>query len=228
MSLCATQGLIAHEDRVVVAVSGGKDSLVMLQALAESRSFVPITFRLSAVHIHPADISLNQDREGLKAFCKDLDVPYTELSVTTAQLPDKVNKGACFRCSWARRKALFTHMEAIGARKLAFGHHMDDAVETLLMNMTRHGEVSSFPHRMNMRKGDFSIIRPLLAFTEQEVIEYARLASIVPFEGSCPHESTNQREYYRSLLTQLERDNPAAKVNIFRSMKKIFPEHLPQ
>jgi len=227
MGLCAAQGLIEHGDTIVVAVSGGKDSLVMLQALAKSRSFVPIKFRLAAVHVHPEDILLKEDREGLEAFCRDLDVPYRELSVTTAQLPDRGKKGACFRCSWARRKALFAHMDEMGAQKLAFGHHMDDAVETLLMNMTHHGEVSSFPHHMRMRKGNFSIIRPLLAFTEQEVIDYARLEKIEPFDGFCPHETSNHREYYRTLLHQLEQHHPAAKLNLFRSMKKIFPEHLP-
>lgn len=228
MALSAANKLIKEGDKVVVAVSGGKDSMVMLHALASSRVFVPIHFALYAVHVHPSDIPLAQDRQGIKDFCKSLQVPYYELPIVTEQVPDKVQKGACFRCSWARRKALFAFMNHIEADKLAFGHHMDDAVETLLMNMTSHGEISAFPHKMQMRKSNFSVIRPLLCIKEQEVIEYARKVGITPFDGSCPHEQGNKRAYFRALLQQLEKSNPAAIQNLFSSMGKIFPEHLPQ
>ncbi len=228
MGLSARKRLIIEGEKVVVAVSGGKDSMVLLHALAESRRFVPIHYELHAVHVHPIDIPLQQDREGIRNFCHHLQVPYSELPIVTEQVPEKVWKGACFRCSWARRKALFALMNEVKGDKLAFGHHLDDAVETLLMNMISHGEISAFPYSMQMRKSSFSIIRPLLGMKEQEVIAYAHLAAIKTFDGSCPHEQHNKRTYFRDLLQQLETNQPAARQNLFTSMSKIFPEHLPK
>lgn len=228
MRVCATHQLIVANDHVVVGISGGIDSMVLLHALAQSRKFLPFNFQVSAVHIHPEDIPIQQDLERLKKFVMRLDVSYNEFPITTKQIDGRTKKGPCFRCSWARRKRLFAYMNECGANKLAFGHHMDDAIETLLMNMVWQGEISSMPYHMKMRKGNFSIIRPLLTLRREEIEEYANLAEITPIEGKCPNEQANRRDYFRNLISELQVHNSAARVNLFRSMSKIFPEHMPK
>ncbi|RLD46517.1 MAG: tRNA 2-thiocytidine(32) synthetase TtcA, partial [Bacteroidetes bacterium] len=130
-------------------------------------------------------------------------------------------------CSWHRRKALFEFAKENGFRKLAFGHHMDDAVETLLINMAYHGNISSMPGKLSMFDGALDSIRPLILLTNKDTAEFARIRNYPELTAKCPYENQTFRKTARGLITELEQLHPKAKWNLFNSMGNIDQEYLP-
>jgi len=218
--------MIGEGDHVLVGLSGGKDSLILLEALAERRGAVSFGFSLSAAHVEATGIGYEIDRERLSSFCRDLEVTLHYRTIEP-DLEKDPSKNACFVCSWHRRKALFDLTRELGCNKLALGHHRNDAVETLLMNMIYHGSISSLPYSLRMFEGRIHLIRPLMDLDERMLDEYAGLKSLVRVEKSCPHEDRTQRENIARLLGQIENLHGKGPFNIFKSMNKIFEEYLP-
>jgi tRNA 2-thiocytidine biosynthesis protein TtcA len=218
--------MIREGDHVLVGLSGGKDSLILLEALAERRGAVPFRFSLSAAHVEATGIGYEIDRERLSSFCRVLEVPLHYRTIEP-DLEKDPSKNACFVCSWHRRKALFDLTRGLGCNKLALGHHRSDAVETLLMNMIYHGSISSLPYALKMFEGRIHLIRPLMDLDERMLDEYAGLKNLVRVEKSCPHEDRTQRESIARLLGQIENLHGKGPFNIFKSMDKIFEEYLP-
>ena len=166
--------LIKENDRVALALSGGKDSLVMVETVASRRKRLPIKYDVVAVHIHIKNIGYETDLDFLNNFCDELNVPL-HIIETEADLNRDKNKSICFICSWLRRKELFDYVKKNQCNKLAFGHHRDDAIETLLMNMISNSSISSMPPSLSMFGGEFDLIRPLILLAEEEIREYAKL-----------------------------------------------------
>jgi tRNA(Ile)-lysidine synthase TilS/MesJ len=218
--------LISEGDHVLVGLSGGKDSMILLEALAERKKAVPFDFSLSAAHVEATSIGYEIDREQLTAFCENLDVPLYYRSIEPDLQKDS-SKTACFICSWHRRKELFSLTRELNCNKLALGHHRNDAIQTLLMNMIYHGSISSLPYSLKMFKGRVHLIRPMLDLDERMLEEYAELNSLVKVEKSCPHEDHTQRENIAQLIKQVEHLHGKGPFNIFKSMDKIFEEYLP-
>jgi len=218
--------LISEGDQVLVGLSGGKDSMILLEALAERKSAVPFEFNLIAAHIEAAGIGYEIDIEGLASFCASLDVPLHRRTIEP-DLKKDPSKTTCFICSWYRRKALFDLTRKLNCNKLALGHHRNDAIETLLMNMIYHGSISSLPYSLKMFEGRIHLIRPLMDLDERLLDEYAGLNGLVQIEKSCPHEDLTRRENIARLLRQIEDLNEKGPTNIFKSMDKIFEEYLP-
>jgi len=218
--------MILNGDHLLVGLSGGKDSMILLEALAERRKAVPFEFKLTAAHIEAEGIGYEIDRRSLSAFCAKLDIP---LHYRTIQpdLEKDPSKAACFICSWNRRKELFKLTRELNCNKLALGHHRNDAIETLLLNMIYHGSISSLPYTLKMFEGRVQLIRPLMDLDERMLEEYARLNSLVQVEKSCPHEDRTKREKIAGLLRQVEELHGSGPYNIFRSMDKIFEDYLP-
>ncbi len=218
--------MIAEGDRVLVGLSGGKDSMILLQALAERRSAVPFGFSIEAAHVEATGIGYHIDRDRLTSFCRHLDIPlhYREIE---PDLEKDTSKAACFICSWHRRKKLFELTRELDCNKLALGHHRNDAVETLLMNMIYHGSISSLPYSLEMFEGRIRLIRPLMDLDERMLDEYADLTGLVRIEKSCPHEDLTQREHIASLIKEIEKLHGKGPYNIFKSMGKISGEYLP-
>jgi tRNA 2-thiocytidine biosynthesis protein TtcA len=144
--------MVTENDRVLVGLSGGKDSMILLQALVERRGAVPFDFTIEAAHVEAAGIGYHIDREKLTSFCKDLGVPL-HYRIIEPDLEKDTSKNACFVCSWHRRKKLFDLTRELDFNKLALGHHRNDALETLLMNMIYHGSISSLPYSLVMFGG---------------------------------------------------------------------------
>jgi len=219
--------LINDGDHLLVGLSGGKDSMILLEALAERLRAVPFNFSLTAAHIEAAGIGYKIDREKLTAFCNNLEIPLHYRTIEP-DLEKDPSKTACFICSWHRRKELFALTKELNCNKLALGHHRNDAVETLLMNMIYHGSISSLPYSLEMFEGRIQLIRPLMDLDERMLEEYAGLNDLVKVEKSCPHENRTQRKNITQLLRQVENLHGKGPFNIFKSMDKIFEEYLPK
>ncbi|MCF8303686.1 MAG: tRNA 2-thiocytidine biosynthesis TtcA family protein [Bacteroidales bacterium] len=223
--------LVEDGDRVLAAVSGGKDSLVMLDTLANRRHYLPVKFELMAVHIWMKDLPENADHEFLRSFCEERNIRFRLIEahsgIANAAGETLKKKSPCFLCSWNRRKRLFQAAAEQNCNKVAFGHHMDDALETLLMNMTYHGEYSSMPPRLKMLKGEFDIIRPLILTKAKEVEHYAEMIGISSVEPDCPYEERNKREEFREIVGKLAGKHKLAKTNLYKAMSNINRDYLP-
>lgn len=218
--------MVNKGDKILAAVSGGKDSLVMLEALAAVQHFDFVDFEIEALHIDVKDVPYSVDKDFLKDFCKKLDVKINFVSLK-ADIEDRGKKSPCFVCSWNRRKALFNYTNDNGFQKLALGHHLDDAVETLMINMAYHGNIASMPGKLSMFDGAFQLIRPLILLTNKDTSEFANIRNYPPLKQACPFEDTTKRTTARELIQQLENIHPKARLNLFRSMGNIDEEYLP-
>jgi len=218
--------LIDDNDRVLVAVSGGKDSLVLLETLSVLRKYDFLKFELEALHINVDDVPYQVDNKKLSDLANLLSVKL-HFKQINANLENRGKKSSCFVCSWHRRKALFSFANENGFQKLAFGHHMDDAVETLLINMAYHGNISSIPAKLNMFDGALQAIRPLILLSNKDTREFARIRNYPKLKAECPFENKTYRKTARDFIKQLDTFHPKAKLNFFNSMKNIDKDHLP-
>lgn len=218
--------MIGANDKIMVAVSGGKDSLSLLEILSSRRKALPISYELHAAHIITEDVPYQIDVAWLQTFCEALDVTL-HLVKTRANLETAGKKKPCFACSRNRRKELFQLTHSLGIKKLAFGHHLDDAVETLVMNMAQHANISSIPASLSMFEDKLQVIRPLILLTNAEMKQYADLMGFQSLKRECPYEDHTIRQKAREIVEQMTSINPKARINIFNSMKKIDFEYLP-
>ena len=211
--------LIQENDHIMIALSGGKDSLVLLDALAHRLNFSKEKYKLTAVHIKLNGLSYSIDKEQISAFCKDRNVEFlfVEENVDITQ----TNKTPCFICSHTRRRLLFETAKQLKCNKLAFGHHMDDAVETLLMNMIYHADISGIPAKIDMFGGQLQLIRPLISVRNKETKQYSEILKYPLLKTLCSFEDITKRKTVSSLLNELEKNYPKAINNIFASIGKI-------
>jgi len=218
--------LIKENDKVAVGLSGGKDSLVMLETLANRRKRLPIDYEVTAVHVHVKNIGYETDLDFIKDFCDQLKVNlhviYSEIDLEK----DK-KKPICLVCSSLRRKILFDFVKEKGCSKLALGHHRDDAIETLLMNMISNSSISSMSPSLSMFSGQFRLIRPLILLGEDEIKEYARLRKYPQQIKICPHGDDTRRSDAKRLLVEMEKIDKYARRNIYSSMSNIHNKYLP-
>jgi tRNA 2-thiocytidine biosynthesis protein TtcA len=222
-----THNLIEPNDKVMVALSGGKDSYVLLEILADRKKHIPFSWDLMAVHVHITDVGYLNDIDYMREFCNQLNVPFT-LIEESVPLDKDPKKAPCYVCSWHRRKFIFNLTRELNCNKLAMGHHMDDALETFLMNLTFHGSISSLPVKLSMFEGRMQLIRPLL-FTDEAIIkEYAEMRGLVKEKQKCPFDTNTQRNEAGIILDQIAKLNKHARKNMFRAMNNIYPEYLPK
>lgn len=219
--------LIEDGDKILIALSGGKDSLALLELLARRSRILKPKFAVIAVHVvGMTNIPYQSDLEYLKGYSEDLGVPFVHYE-TFFDLSTDTRKSPCFLCSWNRRKALFTVAKEQGCNKIALGHHMDDILETLLMNITFQGAFSTMPPKLVMRKFEMTIIRPMCLVHEADLIEMARILGFRKQIKNCPYESLSNRSNMKDVLYSLEKMNPEARYSLWRSMTNIQEELLP-
>ena len=217
--------LINENDRIMIGLSGGKDSMVLLEILHNRKKIIPFDFYLEAVHIKAADMAYEVDENYLTEYCRALGIPFHVRTIKVN--PEETKKNPCFACSWKRRKALFEFTREKDCNKLALGHNLDDAIETLLLNMIYHNSISSIPEKIEMFGGQFEIIRPLLNFSEDEIQQYADIQKFVLQKKACPYEDLSKRDQVKQLISQMQKIRGKAKFSVFNSMHKVFPEYLP-
>lgn len=218
-------GMLAEGDRIAVAVSGGKDSLTLLKVLQDRREFVPIKYEVVAVHVdqgYPKSCA-----KSLERFFKKVKVPYhiESIDVLKKTKPADIN---CFWCSWNRRKALFTATDRLGCKKVALGHHKDDIVETIMMNMFFNGEISAMMPKQELFHGKVHVIRPLAYVDESMIRSFVAAEKIKTFDCICPHSVTSNRALMGKIIARLEKVCPDVKTNIYRSLGRIKKDYLPQ
>lgn len=218
--------LINDDDKILVGVSGGKDSLALLELLARRSRILKPRFSVMAVHVGMKNIPYQTDLSYLKAFAEKLGVPFVYYE-TSFDMSTDTRKSPCFLCSWNRRKALFTVAKEYGCNKIALGHHMDDVLRTLLMNMTFQGAFGSMPPKLMMNKFDMTIIRPMCLVHEADLEELAVMHEYRKQVKNCPYESDSNRAQMKRILKELEELNPEARYNMWGAMTNVQKELLP-
>ena len=216
--------MLKDGDRIVVAVSGGKDSLTLLEMLKYRQRFVPIKFDIVAVHI---DLGYSRQQvKLLEKFFKGQGIDYKIKKVNI--LKNKTREDiTCFWCSWNRRKALFEIAAKLGFNKVALGHHFDDIIQTVLMNLFYQGQISAMRPLQSLFDGKITVIRPLAYVEEKEIIKFSRLSGDFPHEKcSCPNAADSKRTMIEKMIKELSRNCPHVKKNIFKSVKKIKKDYL--
>jgi tRNA(Ile)-lysidine synthetase-like protein len=221
------QKMLEPNDHILVGLSGGKDSMILLETLAERRNALPFNFNITAAHINVTNIDYMANIAEMESICKEWSVNFI-LKETPIELAKDKKKTLCFACSWQRRKALFELSNELNCNKIALGHHRYDALETLLINMIYHGSISSLPYELNMFDEKIKLIRPLLDMDENLLKEYSKLRAYNTEDKKCPNEENNKRKDIRELINSIEQLHGKGSYNMYKSMDKIFDEYLPQ
>lgn len=220
-------GMIAPGDRLLIGVSGGVDSLALLDLLDSPMIFVP-SFTFQVVHIDPGFDSTYEGywilENHLKAGRYDYVMEKTDIGPLSHS--DKNRKNPCFLCSRLRRKRIFEIAAGRECNKIAFAHHRDDIVETLLLNMLYSREISTMVPNQSIFAGEMHIIRPLTYIREVLLKKYAAERRFPVIENLCPTSKTSRRLYIKNLLNELEKDNKDVRYNIFRSMHHVKQDYL--
>lgn len=222
---CADYGLIKDGDHILIGLSGGKDSLTLVEFLGRRAQIHVPRFQVTAVHIRVKERDYHSDRTYLQEFCARIHVPFI---VRDTQIGTEEKKDPCFLCSWFRRKALFDTAQELGCNKIALGHHMDDIIETLLMNLIFQGHIGTIPPLLQMDNMPIQMIRPLCLITEQELQQYALLSEYEKPIKLCPFEKVSSRAQIKLLLQQLQQLNPDVRQSIWGAMENIKKDYLPQ
>jgi len=218
-------GMIQKGDRIIAAVSGGKDSLTMLKILNDRMGFYPNEFELMAVHV-VSNLRCEglADPAVLEEYFKKNQYRYLFVNLNIRGIEKGLSP---FWCSWNRRRVLFDTATKLGYNKIAFGHHRNDVLETLLLNIFYHAEISTMLPVQSLFEGRIAIIRPLYHIPESDTVKFARLHGFPSAHCRCPVEQETKREFFRKLLTEIERVNPKAGVNALRSLENIKSDYLP-
>jgi tRNA(Ile)-lysidine synthase TilS/MesJ len=211
----ATYHLLEDDDHVLVALSGGKDSLCLLEMLGKRAKISHPRFCVEAIHVRMENIAYETSTAYLEQFCKDLDIP---LHIVTTRFEPSDKKPPCFLCSWYRRKEIFNLAQALGCNKIALGHHQDDLLHTCLMNQFYQGRFDTMPALLRMRKMPLSIIRPLCMVEEADIQRYAELRGYEKQIKLCPYETDSHRDDMRALFEQIQQQNPEARHSLWNAL----------
>ena len=232
---CADYNLIADGDHILIGLSGGKDSLLLTELLGRRAKIHKPRFTVTALHVRVKERDYQTDLSYLESFCRQAGVPLivrdTEIGespkspITNHQSPIA---NECFLCSWYRRKTLFNVAQELGCNKIAFGHHRNDVVQTLLMNLIYQGAFATMPPILQLDKMPLQIIRPLCLIDEADIVTYAAMRDYQKQAKLCPFEHVSSREKVKDLLAQIKALNPEALDSIYGALTNIKAAYLPQ
>ena len=224
----ADYNMIEHGDKVMVCVSGGKDSYGMLEILINLRDSAPVDFELVAVNLDQKQPGFPE--EVLPNYLSGLDVPYYVLEKDTYSIVKEVvpeGKTTCGLCSRLRRGSLYGFAEELGATRIALGHHRDDIVETLFLNMFFNGSLKAMPPKLLSDDRRNVVIRPLAYCKEQDLASFAdyKAFPIIPC-NLCGSQENLQRVQVKKMLAEWEKQYPGRTETIFRSIRNVSPSQL--
>ncbi len=217
--------MIAPGDRVAVGVSGGKDSLMLLTALAKLREFYPVPFTVEAITLDMghADGRPGMDFAPVEAYCRELGVPYTIINseIHHVIFDLRKEKNPCSMCAKMRRGALHGALGEKGITKIALGHHYDDAVETFFMSLIFEGRLSCFQPVTYLDRTGITQIRPMLYCGENLIRHTAQRLQLPVVENPCPANGNTKRQEIKELIYQLQGRYPGLKARTFGAMQRL-------
>lgn len=214
---CTDYNLLQDGDRILIALSGGKDSLMLLRLLAaRSRIYRP-KIQVEAAHVIMDNIPYETDRSYLQQFCDEAGVRLHILHSSFDESTDK-RKTRCFLCAWNRRKTLFSFAVSQGFNKVALGHHMDDILTTFLMNITYEGNRQTMQPSLALQHYPITIIRPLCLVSEADIQAEATQQGFLRQKTPCPYEQATRRTSMNEVLHQLESLNPEARYSLWHAI----------
>ena len=212
--------MIEDGDKIAIGVSGGKDSLALLYGLAGIRKIVPEKIEIVAITV---DLGYKGfDTSSIQELCKSLEIEFHLVKTQIAQiLQAKVQKGTyCSLCAKMRKGAITNYAKSLGCNKIAYAHHKDDFIETMMLSLLYEGQFFSFPPKMYFKESDITLIRPMIYIPESDVIGFKNKYQLTAVKNPCPHDGITRREYVKNLIRQIQKDNPEAKQRMFNAILK--------
>lgn len=224
----ADYNMIEEGDRIMVCLSGGKDSYTMLDILLNLKQSAPISFDILAVNLDQKQPDFPEHI--LPEYLESIDVPYHVIEQDTYSVVKRVipeGKTTCGLCSRMRRGALYAYAEEHGYNKIALGHHRDDILETFFLNMFHGGQIKAMPAKLKSDNGKHIVIRPLAYSREKDIAEFSALKEhpIIPC-NLCGSQTNLQRVQMKAMLNQWDKEFPGRVETIFNSLKNIRPSQL--
>lgn len=216
---CRDYGLIEDGDNIAVGLSGGKDSTLMLYALAVLKRSLPIQFDLRAVTL---DMGWGNDYSQHMDFCKDLEIPFEVIPSNVGPLifEERQEKNPCSLCARMRRGAVNGWAHEHGCNKVALGHHLDDVIETLLMSMFYEGRVQTFMPKSYLTRSDVTVIRPMVYVPEADIMAISNKIGVPIIVNQCPADGHTVRAEAKNLIQELSRTNPMIRTRLMSGVVK--------
>lgn len=211
--------MIEDGDKIAVGISGGKDSLTLLYALNSLKRFYPKKFDIHAVTVDLGFQNLNLAK--IEALCKELNVEYTIVKTDIAQIifEERKETNPCSLCAKMRKGALNEAIKKNGCNKVAYAHHKDDVVETMLMSLIYEGRFHTFAPVTYLDRMDVTVIRPLMYMNEADVIGFVNKYNIPVVKSPCPADGHTKREYIKNLLREINLETPGVKERMFTAIQ---------
>ena len=210
--------MIQDGDRIAIGISGGKDSLTLLYALHGLQRYYPKKFDLEAITVdlgHP-----DFDVSSIHSLCETMRVPYTVVKTEIARIvfDERNEKNPCSLCAKMRKGALNDTIKKLGCNKIAYAHHKDDIVETMMMSLIYEGHFYSFPPITHLDRTDLTVIRPLMYVSEADVKGFCNKYQLPVVKSPCPANGYTKRQYVKDLLRKLNQENPGVKERMFSAI----------
>jgi len=211
--------MIEEGDNIAIGISGGKDSLTLLYALHGLMRFYPKKFSIHGVTVDLGFDNLNLDR--IKNLCKDLDVEYTIVKTDIAHIvfDDRKESNPCSLCAKMRKGALNQAIKEAGCNKIAYAHHKDDVVETMMLSLIYEGRFHTFSPVTYLDRTCLTVIRPLIYVQEADVMGFVNKYKVPVVKSPCPVDGYTKREYVKTLVNQINRDAPGVKERMFTAIR---------
>lgn len=214
--------MINEGDKIAIGISGGKDSLTLLYALSGMRKFYPKKYELAAISV---DLGLGiQNMDKIKELCDSLEVPFyiekTEIGNIVFDI--RKEKNPCSLCAKMRKGALNNKALELGCNKIAYAHHKDDIIETMMMSLIYEGRINSFAPVTHLEKTGLYVIRPMMCVSEAEVIGFKNKYQLPVAKNPCPVDGHTKREYIKKLISEINKENPGVKERMFTAISATF------
>lgn len=211
-------GMIHTGDKIAIGISGGKDSLMLLYALHGLQRFYPEKFDLEAITVDLGNPDF--DLSHIRHLCETMQIPYTVVKTEIAQIvfEERKEKNPCSLCAKMRKGALNDAVKKLGCNKIAYAHHKDDIVETMMMSLIYEGHFYSFPPITHLDRTNLTVIRPLMYVSEADVKGFCRKYQLPVVKSPCPADGYTKRQYVKDLLRKLNLENPGVKERMFSAI----------